>query len=75
MMTATDIVSSENMHVPNKTNRKYTTEFRERAVLMVSEVRKDEPSLWTAINAVSGKLGCSAHSLLAWVKKAGVQNR
>lgn len=55
----------------NKTTRKYTEEFREQAVQMVTAVRKDHPSLWAAVNAISGQLGCSAFSLLEWVKRAG----
>ncbi len=52
---------------------KYPLELRERAVRMVAEVRPDDGSQWSAICAVSGKLGIgSAETLRTWVRRAEV---
>lgn len=56
--------------IANKTTHKYTDDFRHNAVEMVSNIRSDHNSLWSAINFASRELGCSAHSLLEWVKRA-----
>lgn len=34
----------------------------------------DYPSRWTACQSISAKIGCSAHTLLDWVKKAEVDS-
>jgi len=48
-------------------------ELRERAVRMIAEVRPDYGSQWSAICAVSGKLGIgSAETLRTWVRRAEV---
>ncbi len=52
---------------------KYPLELRERAVLMVAEVRPEYESQWAAISAVAGKLGIgSAETLRIWVRRAEV---
>jgi len=51
----------------NKSN-KYSSEVKERAVRMVQEHRGDYPSLWSAIESIAPKIGCSAHTLLEWVR-------
>jgi len=52
---------------------KYPPELRERAVRMVAEVRPDYGSQWSAICAVSGKLGIgSGETLRTWVRRAEV---
>ena len=41
----------------------FSPEMRERAVRMVYEVREAHSSQWAAIEAVAGKIGCSAQTL------------
>ncbi len=52
----------------NKSN-KFSPEVRERAVRMVQEHRGDYPSLWAAVASIAPKIGCSAHTLLEWVRR------
>lgn len=52
----------------SKTNQ-YSPEVRERAVRLVQEARKEYPSLWSAIESIAPKIGCSAQTLHEWVKK------
>jgi len=49
---------------------RYSSEFRERAVRLVSEQRKDYESEWAAIVGVAEKLGCTAETLRKWVRHA-----
>lgn len=52
----------------NKSN-KYSPEVRSRAVRMVQEHRGDYSSLWSTVESIAPKIGCSAHTLLEWVRK------
>ena len=52
----------------NKSN-KFSPEVRERAVRMVQEQRGEYPSLWAAVESIALKIGCSAHTLLEWVRR------
>ncbi len=52
--------------------KKYSPEVRERSVRMVLEVRKDHPSLWSAVESVAAKIGCTATTLNGWVKRGQV---
>jgi transposase-like protein len=36
---------------------------------MVQEHRGDYPSLWAAVASIAPKIGCSAHTLLEWVRR------
>jgi len=54
----------------NTTPNKFSPEVRERAVRMMLEHEGDYPSCWTAVSSIAAKIGCSAHILLEWVKKA-----
>ena len=54
---------------------KYSPEVRARAVRMVQEHRADYPSLWAAIESIAPKIGCSAHTLLEWVRRQEVDSR
>ena len=47
--------------------------MRERAVRLVQEARKDYPSLWSAIESIAPKIGCSAQTLNDWVKKHEIE--
>ena len=55
-------------------SNKYSPEVRERAVRMVQEHRADYPSFWAAIESIAPKIGCSAHTLLEWVRRQEVDS-
>ena len=52
-----------------KKSKKFTPEFRERAVRMVQEQRGEHPSLWAAVVSIAPKLECVPQTLLSWVKQ------
>jgi transposase len=52
------------------TNKRYSPEIRERAVLLVIEQESEYPSRWSAICSIAGKIGCTAETLRAWCKQA-----
>lgn len=56
----------------SKTTNKFSPEVRERAVRLVLDHEADYSSRWTACQSIAAKIGCSAHTLLDWVKKAEV---
>ena len=41
---------------------------------LVLDHEKDHPSRWAAVSSVASKIGCSAHTLNEWVKKAEVES-
>ncbi|WP_408876149.1 transposase [Gluconobacter sphaericus] len=53
--------------------KKFSPEVRSRAVRLVLEYEDEHPSRWTAMVSIAGKIGCSAHTLNEWVKKAEVE--
>ena len=56
----------------SKTTNKFSVEVRTRAVRMVQEHGGEYPSRWAAVVSVAEKIGCSAHTLNEWVKKAEI---
>ncbi|QXC52249.1 IS3 family transposase (plasmid) [Agrobacterium salinitolerans] len=58
----------------SKTTNKFSPEVRARAVRMVTEHEAEHPSRWAAVSSIAAKIGCSAHTLHEWVKKAEVDS-
>ncbi|WP_418134144.1 IS3 family transposase [Acidihalobacter ferrooxydans] len=52
--------------------KKYSPEVRERAVRLVQERRGEYPSLWSAVESIAPKIGCSANTLHEWVKRVEI---
>ena len=58
----------------SKTTNKFAPEVRDRVVRMVLDHGAEHPSRWVAVVSVASKIGCSAHTLNEWVKKAEVDS-
>jgi transposase-like protein len=48
---------------------RYSPEFRQRAVHLFHEQQIHHQSRWAALNAIAGKVGCTAETLRKWVKQ------
>ena len=51
---------------------RYSPKFRQRAVHLYQEQEQHHPSKWAALNAIAGKVGCTAETLRKWVKQAEI---
>ena len=51
------------------TTKRYSSEFKQRAVRLVGAGRQDDESEWAAIKSVSEKLGCTRETLRRWVRQ------
>ncbi len=56
------------------TSKRYSPEVRERAVRLVLDHEHNHPSQWAAIRSVAEKIGCTAETLRAWIRKVERDN-
>ena len=52
------------------TQKRYSPEFRERAVRLVLEHKDKYPSEWAALTSIAEKMGCTAETLRNWLRRA-----
>ena len=51
------------------TQKRYSPEFRDRAVRLVEEQQKEGHTPWAAMQSISQKLGCTPETLRRWVRQ------
>lgn len=55
-----------------RSRQRFSPEFRERAVRLVQDHRRDHSSQSQAIRSIAEKMGCSAEALRNWVRRSEV---
>jgi len=58
----------------SKTTSKFSPEVRARAVRMVLDHEGEHASRWAAVSSIASPIGCAAHTLHEWVRKAEVDS-
>jgi len=53
-----------------KTQNRFSSEVRQRAVRMVLDHGGAHASQWAAMVSIAGKIGCTAETLRRWVRQA-----
>jgi len=52
-----------------KTSNKFSSEVRDRAVRLVQEHLGEYPSLWSTLESIAPKIGCSVSNLVFFTLK------
>ena len=56
----------------SSTTRRFTSEFKERAVRLVMQLREELGQEHGTIQRIAGQLGCGTESLRPWVKQTDI---
>jgi len=57
------------MNNEKQTSPRYSAEVKERAVRLVKENLNEYESEWATIRSIAPKIGCTAETLRAWIRK------